>query len=403
MERKNQTAFAALAAAGLLWGLTVPLSKLSLAWLGPAWLAVARFALAAPVLALFARGSLRSAFSLKIALAGAFGFGGVVVLQNAGIQHTSVSHAAVVVGAVPLLVALIAASLGHGRVHARAWGGFLVALAGIALVAGTGGGGATLHGDLLVLASAALSAAFIVAQSRLLDGRDATAVTAVQFAAGALLAAPIALLSGVPHGPSAATPLLAFAALAAVGTLLPFWLFAFGQARVKPQLAGAFVNLEPVVGAALGWFAFGNAVSLEQLGGAAAVLVGIVLSTVTDGQWVRLVGRLRDQLRVRYSGQRARTGLDERGPCFEAQSAPALSRQERVARSGISADSVGVTVGSHERALSAPRRRRSTRAAPGPRSGCRWSHPGRRRRGSNAPAGRRQTWAGCILVSPDRA
>ena len=317
MERKNQTAFAALAAAGLLWGLTVPLSKLSLAWLGPAWLTVARFSLAAPALALFARGRLRSAWSLKIALAGALGFGGVVVLQNAGIQRTSVSHAAVVVGAVPLLVALVAASLGHGRVRARAWGGFLVALAGIALVAGAGGSGATLPGDLLVLASAALSAAFIVAQPRLLDGRDATAVTAVQFAAGALLATPIAFLSGTPRGPSGATPMLAFAALAVVGTLMPFWLFAFGQARVKPQLAGAFVNLEPVVGAALGWFAFGNAVTLEQLGGAGLVLVGIVLSTVTDGRWVKRPVLLRDHARIRFRAHRTRPGFDEQGPCLQ--------------------------------------------------------------------------------------
>ena len=37
-------AIVALAAAGALWGLTVPLSKLGLEWLGAGWLAVARFA-----------------------------------------------------------------------------------------------------------------------------------------------------------------------------------------------------------------------------------------------------------------------------------------------------------------------------------------------------------------------
>ena len=45
-------AFLALAAGGVLFGLTVPLSKVALGWLDPAWLTVARFALAAPVLAL---------------------------------------------------------------------------------------------------------------------------------------------------------------------------------------------------------------------------------------------------------------------------------------------------------------------------------------------------------------
>jgi O-acetylserine/cysteine efflux transporter len=103
----------------------------------------------------------------------------------------------------------------------------------------------------------------------------------VQFAAGALVALPIALTTGgAPTAPDAAGPVLAFVALSLAGTLMAFWLFAFGQARVKPQLAGAFVNLEPVVGAAVGWLAFGNPASVEQLGGAAAVLAGIALSAM---------------------------------------------------------------------------------------------------------------------------
>jgi drug/metabolite transporter (DMT)-like permease len=63
---------------------------------------------------------------------GAMGFGAVIVLQNAGIEHTSVSHAAVVLGAVPVL-----------------------------------------------------SATFIALQPRLLEGRDAAAVTGAAVSADA--------------------------------------------------------------------------------------------------------------------------------------------------------------------------------------------------------------------------
>src|SRR5581483_10563387 len=104
---------AALVAAGALWGLTVPLSKLSLGWLGPAWLTAARFATTAPLLALAGRRGLRAAFVPRVMLAGALGYGAVVMLQNLGIARTSVSHAAVVIGAVPVLVALISTGLGH--------------------------------------------------------------------------------------------------------------------------------------------------------------------------------------------------------------------------------------------------------------------------------------------------
>jgi drug/metabolite transporter (DMT)-like permease len=287
MKNPTRAAICSLAAAGILWGLSVPLSKLSLAWLTPGWLTVVRFAAAAPLLALASRRGLREALTPRIAVSGAIGFGAVIMLQNAGIERTSVSHAAVLVGAVPLLVALIAAGLGQACTRALTWAGYGIALAGIALVAGHAGTGATGSGDLLVLGSAALSAAFIAVQPRMLAGRDATAVTAVQFAAGALVALPIAALTeGVPPAPAHAGSVLAVAALSVAGALA-FPLFAFGQARVPAELAGAFVNFEPVVGVAVGWIAFGDAAAIGQLFGAAAVLLGIALSTVPPGQWAR--------------------------------------------------------------------------------------------------------------------
>jgi O-acetylserine/cysteine efflux transporter len=285
MKSQHRSAIYALTAAGMLWGLSVPLSKLALGWLSPAWLTVVRFAIAAPVLGYVGRHGLRNALRPRIAISGVIGFGAVIILQNVGIEHTSVSHAAVVVGAVPLLVALISAGIGQGSTSALTWAGYGLALAGIAMVAGNGGSGATATGDLLVLASAALSAGFIAIQPRLLAGRDATAVTAVQFAAGGLIALPIAALTeGAPHAPAGIGPILALGALAVAGTVLPFPLFAFGQARVPAALAGAFVNLEPVVGVAVGWFAFGETAGIGQLFGAAAVLVGIVLSTLPPSE-----------------------------------------------------------------------------------------------------------------------
>jgi O-acetylserine/cysteine efflux transporter len=280
VKSQNRSALFALAAAGTLWGLNVPLTKLALGWLDPGWLTVVRFLVAAPLLGVVGRRGLRDALSLPILASGAIGFGAVIVLQNAGIERTSVSHAAMIVGAIPVLVALMTAGTGRTATRPLTWAGYGVALVGIALVAGAGGGGSSSHGDLLVLCSAVLSAGTIAIQPRLLAGRDAAAVTAVQFAGGAFVAVPFAVLTGsVPHAPHAAVPALAMAALALAGTPLPFWLFAFGQARVPAELAGAFINLEPVVGAAAGWLALGEPAAVAQLLGVAAVLAGIVMST----------------------------------------------------------------------------------------------------------------------------
>jgi O-acetylserine/cysteine efflux transporter len=291
MNTNRRYAVAALIAAGLLWGTTVPLSKLALEWLSPGWLTAMRFGLAAAVLlaAIFltagwtsGRAKLRAAFTPKVLAWGMLGYGGSVMVQNAGISRTSVTHAALLIGATPVLVAIIAAAWHRTVARPVAWVGFVVSLLGIGLVtAGGGGGGATMAGDGLVLASLLLGAAATVAQGRLLTGRDPVAVTAVQFlgaAVGALLVT--VFTEGAPAVPGSPGPVLAVLALTVGGTVLPFTLFAFGQSRVSAEVAGAFLNLEPLVGAIVGAAAFGDPVGLVQVAGGAAIVAGIGLSSL---------------------------------------------------------------------------------------------------------------------------
>jgi hypothetical protein len=65
-----------------------------------------------------------------------------------------------------------------------------------------------------------------------------------------------------------------------LGTLAPATLFAVGQAQVSAEVAGSFVNLEPLVGVAAGAAVFGDPVGIAQAAGAAAVLTGIALSSL---------------------------------------------------------------------------------------------------------------------------
>ena len=167
MNTDRRRAVAALTTAGLLWGTTVPLSKLALGWLPPGWLTFVRFGLAAAILLVAGRRQLRGVCTLPVLASGAAGYGGSVVIQNVGIGRTSVSHAALLIGATPVLVAVIAALWHRTVARPVAWAGFAVSLAGIGLVTGggSGGGGATMGGDGLVLASLLASAAFTVGQA----------------------------------------------------------------------------------------------------------------------------------------------------------------------------------------------------------------------------------------------
>src|SRR5215212_1364084 len=138
---------------------------------------------------------IRAASSPAVLTWGAVGYGGSILVQNAGITRTSVSRAALLVGATPVLVAVIAALRHRSVARPMAWLGFAVSLVGVGFVAAGGSGGATLTGDGLVLASLVCSASFTVAQARLLAGRDPVAVTAVQFLAAALATLPIAAVT----------------------------------------------------------------------------------------------------------------------------------------------------------------------------------------------------------------
>jgi O-acetylserine/cysteine efflux transporter len=288
---RQSRAVAALAAAGVAWGTSVPLSKAALAWLPPAWLVAFRFVLAAAVLLTVLASTRRGAAALRAALRwpvlawGAAGFGGSVLLQNAGLAATSVTHAALLIGTGPVLVAVIAAAWHRDVARPVAWAGFTVSLGGVALVASGGGGGASGAGDALVLLSVLLSAAVTVAQARLLRGQDPAAVTAVLFLGAAAAALPAAAVTGglpsaPPPGGAGLVAVLAVLGLAVIGTIAPFTLFAYGQRRVSTEVAGAFLNLEPLVGALAGVAFFGDPAGPRLLAGGAAILGGILMSSL---------------------------------------------------------------------------------------------------------------------------
>src|SRR5258705_7746465 len=88
MTLDRRRALVALTVAGLLWGSTVPLSKIALGWLPPGWLTAVRFAVAAAVLLVATRSRLRAAWSPAVLASGAAGYGGARPPPNAGLTPT---------------------------------------------------------------------------------------------------------------------------------------------------------------------------------------------------------------------------------------------------------------------------------------------------------------------------
>lgn len=281
MTADRRRAFTALTAAGVLWGTTVPLSKVALDHVDSGWLAFARFFIAGVVLACVTRpDQLRAVCRPAVVGWGAFGYGGSILVQNIGVAQTSVTHAALIVGLTPIMVAAFAAAWSRTALSGWVWSGAAVSVVGVGFVASGSSAGSSLGGDLLVLLSLVFACAFTVAQGYLLPGRDVVAVTTVQFLAASAALLPIAAIAdGAPSLALGVGGWSATLGLAIAGTLLPMGLFAFGQAVVPAAVAGAFINLEPLVGVAIAALVMGEVLTLAQGLGAGAILLGLALTS----------------------------------------------------------------------------------------------------------------------------
>jgi drug/metabolite transporter (DMT)-like permease len=168
------------------------------------------------------------------------------LIQFKGLSLTTVSHASLMVGTMPVILALGAVLMTHERLSALGWSALAVSTAGAALIAlggresSTQAGGPTLAGDLLVVVSLVIALFWILLNKRLMERHSAVVVTAYGLFAGMLMLAIIVPIGfGLPpvHGIS----WKAWAALAASGllcTATTTLLWNWGMTQVRPHRMG---------------------------------------------------------------------------------------------------------------------------------------------------------------------
>jgi drug/metabolite transporter (DMT)-like permease len=160
-----------------------------------------------------------------------------------------------------------------------AWFALIASTAGVALIVMQTGAHApgraappTLAGDALVLASMFAAVVWILVSKQLMVRHSAVVVSGVITITGTVaLAAWVIARDGLPPTALATETWLAVASLGLIATTLSTVLWNWGLAHTDAGKAGAFINLEPVVGAALGvWL-------LHESLGATAVLGGVLI------------------------------------------------------------------------------------------------------------------------------
>ncbi len=272
----NRLAIVALILSGLCWGVGFPLGKLAMREVGAGQMIALRFIIAALVALPFALWSreARALFRSPPVLIGGLLYGLAFQVQFEGLARTSVTLAALLVGAMPALIAIGARLLGE-QIPRLSWLGVAAATLGAGLIAGRPGDAGSPLGVVLCLLALLVFLAWLFVLRRAPKGGSLMALPAVTVIVAAATMAPAAFLL---HGPP---PLdlspRAWAAIAAQGvvcTLIATAAWQYGLARVGSATAGVFVNLEPLIGTLIGVAFFQDRLTLNLGLGGLLILAG---------------------------------------------------------------------------------------------------------------------------------
>ncbi len=271
----------------LMWGLSIPVTKLGLQELPPLTLTALRFACAVPLLLLFTLGrtSMPKRALPQVAALGLLGIGVGQVAQTFGVAGTSASVGTIVSATIPLFIVVFAAlRLGQHVTRVQALG-LLTAFDGIALVAlgdmdsAAAASANTVWGVVWMLVSSVAIAFYYAWSVELTNAHGTATVAAWSTAFGFLALVPWAgwEMSQAPvHfqllGVSAALYLGVVVTVAG----LYMWL---GLLRVVPARVAASVQyLQPIFGIAAAALFLGDRLGWAFVLGALLVLAGLAIT-----------------------------------------------------------------------------------------------------------------------------
>lgn len=292
-RRRALIGYAACALAGCFWGTGFFFGKIALAEMSVGHMVLYRFLFACPPFFFVIR---RPRFGRRdwilLLLASFLGFPVQYLLQFQGLAMTTVSHAALMVGTMPVILAVGASIFAHERLDWIGWMALAGSTAGVSLIVfggghrGSQGQGPTLAGDLLIVVSLLIALSWVLLNKHLMLGHSPLEVTAYGLLAGTVMIAVwVMVRDGLPpvHGVS----VKAWLALAASGLLCnaaAMLLWNTGIHRVPASRAGVFLNIEPALGSLLGVKLLGERLGpLAWLGGGLILAAAITLTSGGKG------------------------------------------------------------------------------------------------------------------------
>ncbi len=300
MPASNQSrtlGFAACTLASTLWGCGFFFGKIALAEMNVGHMVLYRFlfaVLALIPLLLTHRPRLNASEWRLLLLCSLLGIPLQFLVQFSGLHRTTVSHASLMVGTMPVMLAVAATLFAHERMDLTGWIALGLSTVGAVLIAlgahtATAGEGPTLIGDLLVVLSLVIALGWVLLNKHLMETHSAIVISAYGVLCGTvMLCLCVPPVYGIPsfHHIS----LKAWLALAASGllcTATTTLLWNWGLTQVPASEAGVLLNMEPLVGSLLGVFVLHESLGPSARIGGALILVAAVLITTASRTRVR--------------------------------------------------------------------------------------------------------------------
>jgi drug/metabolite transporter (DMT)-like permease len=282
----NARASSLFAAVSVLWGVPYLLIKLAVnGGMTPLVLAWGRIALAAILLlALAARAG--ALHGLRGRWKGVIAYAVVELcipfpLIAAGEQHVASSLAAIIIAAVPLIMALLALRFDHEeRTTGTRLAGLVIGLIGVVLLVGlsaSGTLGALLGAGAVLLAAVGYAGGPLILK-RSLGGLDPRAAMGASLAVAAVVLTPLALLDLPDRVPSGGA-IAGVVALGVICTALAFVLMAMLIAEIGPARAVIITYINPVVAIVLGVAILGERPGVGAIAGLVLILGGSWVAT----------------------------------------------------------------------------------------------------------------------------